>query len=51
VEEAYSSGTILSDLRTRPFVKGPDHPTYFAKGTYENDNTVGGKGLEPSASL
>lgn len=25
------------------YTKGPDHPTYFAKGVYENDNTVGGK--------
>ena len=23
--------------------RGPDHPTYFAKGSYENDNTVGGQ--------
>ena len=25
------------------YSKGPDHPTYFAKGVYENDNTVGGE--------
>lgn len=38
------SAVILSDrvATAHMYVKGPDHPTVFAKGTTENDTTEGG---------
>jgi zinc finger protein len=33
------TGPVLSDRQTRVHVRGPDHPTPFAKGMTDNDNT------------
>eukprot|EP00428_Durinskia_dybowskii_P072136 CAMPEP_0170395322 /NCGR_PEP_ID=MMETSP0117_2-20130122/21716_1 /TAXON_ID=400756 /ORGANISM="Durinskia baltica, Strain CSIRO CS-38" /LENGTH=708 /DNA_ID=CAMNT_0010651623 /DNA_START=53 /DNA_END=2179 /DNA_ORIENTATION=+ len=40
--EEVAAGPILPDRLQKPHVKGPDHPTPFAKGTHEYDNTAGG---------
>lgn len=41
---------ILPDRVTSHHVKGPDHPTLFAKGTTEHDNTTGGVFFKGTAS-
>jgi len=41
---------VLSDRLTHVHVKGPDHPTPFAMGTSEHDNTVGGKFLSKNTT-
>ena len=41
---------VLSDRLTHVHVKGPDHPTPFAMGTSEHDNTVGGMFLSKPAA-
>jgi ZPR1 zinc-finger domain len=46
VDELYNE-PILSDRVTQKWVKGPDHPTFFAKGI--DDNTPGGAVLTCSS--
>jgi hypothetical protein len=42
-------GPVLSDRLTQHYVKGSDHPTFFAKGTEINDTTTGGKFIGSSS--
>lgn len=39
---------VLSDRLTHVHKKGPDHPTPFAMGTCDHDNTAGGMYLSPT---
>jgi len=39
---ASTSDVVYSDRVTRVVKKGADHPSFFAKGCEENDNTLGG---------
>eukprot|EP01040_Poterioochromonas_malhamensis_P010219 gene10221-11116_t len=49
-EELKDHGPILPDRVTIPYHKAVDHPTFFAKGTDINDNTVGGAVVAPVKS-
>lgn len=44
-----SEGPVLPDRLQNNYLKGPDHPTPFAKGTEVNDNTDGGLKLSHKA--
>lgn len=46
-EELKDHGPILPDRVTIPYHRAVDHPTFFAKGTDINDNTVGGAVVAP----
>jgi len=41
---------VLADRLTNVHKKGPDHPTPFAMGTSDHDNTAGGMFLSPTAA-
>jgi len=41
---------VLADRLTNVHKKGPDHPTPFAMGTSDHDNTAGGMYLSPTAA-
>lgn len=48
-ENEEAEATVLPDRLTAPPRKVVDHPTVFAKGTYENDSTQGGIFFESTA--
>jgi zinc finger protein len=52
-ETVGEAGPVLPDRLTMKHVKGLDHPTPFAKGTYENDTTAGSlpAAVAPAAPL
>jgi hypothetical protein len=45
------SGPILPDRLTEHYQKKPDHPTFFAKGTDVDDDTVGGSCVTKSQNI
>lgn len=51
VNEDYEQGPILPDRLTHKWERGADHPTPYAKGTYENDTTENGLDLQIAGKL